>query len=113
MKRLLRLLTVAGAVAGAFWYSRQKAKPEPASTAGEWVARPHLKVVPEVAAPSGTDDLTEIKGIGPKYAQRLAELDITSFAALAAADPISLAESLDARARVGDWITQARARTTA
>jgi predicted flap endonuclease-1-like 5' DNA nuclease len=111
MKRLLRFLTVAGAVAGAVWYSRQEATPEPAAS-GEWVPRPQLKAVPDETATSGTDDLTEIKGIGPKYAAQLTALGINSFAALAAADPASLSASLDARARVEDWIGQAKERST-
>ena len=110
MKRVLRLLTVAGAVAGAVWYSRQSAPGEPATTSGEWAARPQLKAVPDVSLAAGTDDLTEIKGIGPKYAQQLADLDIATFAALAAADPNALAGSFEARARVEDWIAQAKDR---
>ena len=113
MKRVLRLLTVAGAVAGAVWYSRQSTQPEPAANSGEWLARPNLKAVPDVSRAAGTDDLTEIKGIGPKYAQQLADLDITSFAALAAADPTALADSFEARARVEDWIAAAKDRATA
>ena len=111
MKRLLRLLTVAGAVAGAVWYARQEAQPEPAATSGEWIPRPPLKAVPDVAMASAADDLTEIKGIGPKYSAQLTELGITSFAALAAADADSLSDSFDARAQVEDWIAQAKDRT--
>lgn len=111
MKRLLRLLTLAGAVAGAVWYARQEAKPEPAATSGEWVPRAPLKAVPDAAMASAADDLTAIKGIGPKYSAQLAELGITSFAALAAADAASLSDSFDPRARVEDWITQAKDRT--
>ena len=113
MKRLLSLLTVAGAVAGAVWYARQEAVPESVKTSGEWVPRAPLKAVPDVAASSGADDLTEIKGIGPKYAERLADLGITSFETLAAADPEAVSNSLDARARVEDWIAQAKDRTSA
>jgi polyhydroxyalkanoate synthase len=65
-----------------------------------------------MAATADPDDLTEIKGIGPKYAALLAELGIGSFAALAAADPESLSSSVDPRARVEDWIAQAKDRTT-
>jgi large subunit ribosomal protein L21 len=57
------------------------------------------------------DDLKEIKGVGPKYSQQLADLGITSFASLAAANPETLAAAFDARAEVEDWIAQAKART--
>jgi predicted flap endonuclease-1-like 5' DNA nuclease len=116
MNRVLRLLTVAGAVAGAVWYARQQGEQAPAPVEGEWAGRRNLKAVPEpVTAPApaaaGADDLTEIKGIGPKYAQQLADLGITSFAALADSDPEDLSGRLDARAGVDNWITQAKART--
>ena len=124
MKRLLSLLTVAGAVAGAVWYFRQQGEGQPAPAAGEWAARPKLKAVPDPAdvpapppaggeakpAPAG-DDLTEIKGIGPKYAQKLNELGIASFEALAEADHETLANQFEPRAQVADWIAQAQERS--
>ena len=55
-----------------------------------------------------TDDLTEINGIGPVYAQRLIDFGITSFAALAAADAAEAAEHLNLTTeQVQDWIEQA------
>lgn len=55
-----------------------------------------------------TDDLTEINGIGPVYAQRLIDLGITSFAALAAADAAEAAEHLNLTTeQVQNWIEQA------
>jgi len=114
MKRLLSLLTVAGAVAGAVWYTRQQDGSVPAPAEGEWTARPKLKAVPDApaaTAPSvAEDDLTAIKGIGPKYAEQLANLGITSFTQLAAADPETLKASFHARASVEDWIAQAKER---
>ncbi|WP_326525709.1 helix-hairpin-helix domain-containing protein [Sphingomonas sp.] len=47
-------------------------------------------------AVSGTDDLTQLKGVGPKLAARLAELGITSFAQVAALSP-DAAAALDAQ----------------
>ena len=113
MKRVLRLLTLAGAVAGAVWYSRQQTETTTEPASGEWKARPTLRAVPDQAEPAvpSSDDLTEIKGIGPKYRQQLEDLGITSFAALAAADRETLAASFDARADVEDWIAQASARS--
>lgn len=69
---------------------------------------------PAIAAePAGADDLTRMKGVGPKLAQRLNEAGVTSFAQLAALTPAG-AEALDAQ--LGDfrgrihrdrWIEQA------
>ena len=113
MKRILRLLTLAGAVAGAVWYARQQAAPEPAPSGGEWTPRPQLRAVPDPAEEDSTgDDLTEIHGIGPKYAAQLSSLGIETFAALADSDPTELAEQLDPRASVEDWITEAKGRTS-
>jgi large subunit ribosomal protein L21 len=58
------------------------------------------------------DDLTEIKGIGPVYALRLAETGITTFAALARMSPQLLREITRATAAADteDWIAQARLR---
>lgn len=57
------------------------------------------------------DNLTEIKGIGPTFARRLAEAGITTFAAVAAASPDYLREVTRATAIANpdEWITQARA----
>ncbi len=121
MKRILRLLSLAGAVAGAVWYARQQGEQEPVPS-GEWAARPNLQAVPDPkeaserakpSKPTGqslADDLTEIKGIGPVYARKLGEQGITSFADLAAADPEVLSEILDSRAGIEDWIAQAKDR---
>lgn len=50
------------------------------------------------AAPiaTGTDDLTQLKGVGPKLAARLGELGITRFAQVAALSPAD-ADALDAQ----------------
>lgn len=121
MKRVLRFLTLAGAVAGAVWYARQSSQPRSTPAEGEWAARPELKAVPDPVAPSAeasaepaaVDDLTDIKGIGPKYSQILQEQGITSFSDLAGADPAALSERFDARADVDGWIAQARDRMQA
>lgn len=56
------------------------------------------------------DDLTQIKGIGPVYAARLAEAGLTTFAAIAAATPERLREVTQAMAAANpeEWIEQAR-----
>jgi polyhydroxyalkanoate synthase len=61
----------------------------------------------------GDDDagLETIRGVGPSYADRLREAGVESIADLAAADPPSLAATLDlGEARVADWVSQARDR---
>ena len=83
----------------------------PASlAASEPIPEPTAEPVPTAA---GTDDLTRMKGVGPKLAQRLNEAGITRFAQLAALTPAD-AEALDAQ--LGDfrgrihrdrWIEQA------
>ncbi|MBT8202688.1 MAG: hypothetical protein HKN74_12195 [Acidimicrobiia bacterium] len=114
MKRIIRLLTLAGAVVGAVWYAKQHTAPDPTPADGSWEPRPQLRAVPDPAPPAATaDDLTAIKGIGPVYAEQLSELGIRSFSDLATADAEALAGSFDGRAAVSDWIEEARSRTGA
>ena len=63
-----------------------------------------------------TQDLQQIKGIGPKYAQKLSDAGISTLADLANSTPEQLHEIVHARgatARYDDWIAQARALTGA
>jgi len=54
------------------------------------------------------DDLTEIKGVGPAYAERLEDAGVTTFAGLAEADPEELAAATDlSPKRVGRWVDRA------
>lgn len=69
---------------------------------------------PAPAAPAAGDDLTRIKGLGPKLAALLGELGITSFAQIAAWTPEEI-ERIDARlgrfaGRItrDQWVEQAR-----
>jgi len=48
-------------------------------------------LAPEAPLPADGDDLTRIKGLGPKLAARLAELGVTRFAQIAAWDAAALA----------------------
>lgn len=61
-------------------------------------------------APEGsTDPVTELNGIGPAYADRLAGQGIDTVGELAVADPEAIAAETDLGAkRVSDWIDQAR-----
>jgi len=62
----------------------------------------------DAAAEPEPDDLTEIKGVGPAYADRLHDAGVTTFAALADADPDELAAATDlSPKRVGRWIDRA------
>lgn len=67
--------------------------------------------------PSPDDDLTELKDIGPRFADALRKAGITRFEQLAKETPDSLAESLApyvsvraGRIRENDWIGQAAQR---
>mgnify|MGYP000740104673 CR=1 FL=1 len=58
---------------------------------------------------AGTEDVQSISGIGPAYAERLAEADVETVADLAAADAEAVAETTGiALSRVEGWIDQAR-----
>lgn len=56
------------------------------------------------------DDLTQIRGIGPAMADRLAKLDVTTFAALGAQDPDALRRQLGGipMSDIPGWIEEAR-----
>lgn len=85
---------------------RAEIAPEPAPTPE--------KVIPLAAAPPSVaaDDLTRIEGIGPKVAQVLASIGITTFAALASADYTKIKRALvNARWPYMDptgWMEQAK-----
>ncbi|WP_238477375.1 helix-hairpin-helix domain-containing protein [Natranaeroarchaeum sulfidigenes] len=56
-------------------------------------------------------ELEDIKGIGPAYAERLADVGVESIADLAAADPSAIAAESDlAESRVENWVEQAKVR---
>jgi len=53
-----------------------------------------------------------VKGIGPAYADRLADVGVATVSDLAEADPEELAAAIDLGAgRVGNWVERAKART--
>ncbi|PZO72164.1 MAG: hypothetical protein DI636_01420 [Pelagerythrobacter marensis] len=67
-----------------------------------------------VASASTADDLTRIKGLGPKLAEQLGALGVTSYAQIAGWDDAAI-DRIDAqlgrfqgRIRRDDWVTQAR-----
>lgn len=83
-------------------------KSEPAS---EEVEEPAPAAQVTVAPPAVPDDLTQIKGIGPVYAQRLQEAGLATYAALAAASPQQVADVVGRKswqaADPADWIAAA------
>jgi polyhydroxyalkanoate synthase len=57
----------------------------------------------------GGDDLTQIKGIGPTYAQRLKDAGLTTYTDIANATTDQLRDITRAtRSDPADWISQAR-----
>ena len=63
-----------------------------------------------VAAPAVDADLQDLEGVGPAYADRLREAGVDDVAALAVADPASLASAVELpEATVRDWVDQAEA----
>lgn len=87
---------------------------EPIAAAAPLDASPASLAVSEPeAAPAGADDFTRMKGVGPKLAERLNALGVTSFAQIAALTP-EQADALDAqlgtfqgRMHRDRWIEQA------
>jgi predicted flap endonuclease-1-like 5' DNA nuclease len=65
------------------------------------------------AAPTVSDDLTRLDGIGPAFADKLRASGVATFAALAASTPDALASIVQAadwrRPDYASWIDQARA----
>ena len=97
------------------------AVPVPAATPDSATAMPALAdsggdepAAPVHAVDGGGDDLTQIKGVGPRLADQLRTLGVATFAQIAAWDDAEI-ERIDAqlgrfqgRIRRDDWATQAR-----
>jgi large subunit ribosomal protein L21 len=66
----------------------------------------------QAKATLAADDLTELKGIGPVFAQRLREAGITTFTDVAKATPDALREATQATGAADpeEWIAQAKGR---
>lgn len=89
-------------------------EPEDVEAASPPAPKPRRPAVERLATPE--DDLTRIDGIGPKYADGLRKLGISSYAALATQQPDELADNLKGlglriigdRIASEDWVGQAR-----
>lgn len=138
MKKLVRILLIIAVWATVTWIFREKLlpvpKPDPSppphfrAEPGSGAAEPTPSAVTAPAPPEApadpvaktetlfpnypgdaADDLQRVKGIGPVYQHRLADIGITSFDELIAADPAHVAERIDANeSQVAEWIDQAR-----
>ncbi|MGB5167282.1 MAG: helix-hairpin-helix domain-containing protein [Acidimicrobiia bacterium] len=105
-KPLKQILRVGGVVVGlgaAVWALRDKLLPAPEIPAGP---PPRFRTTPPSSA--SADDLTEVKGVGPVYAQRLVDAGITSFVMLANADVAAVAGAANvSESQAASWIGQA------
>ena len=85
----------------------------PTGSADETMVLPRI-VDPAAPAPTGTDDLKAIRGIGPAIERTLHELGITTFRQVADLQGAELAavrrrlEAFSARIERQDWAGQAR-----
>jgi predicted flap endonuclease-1-like 5' DNA nuclease len=86
---------------------------EPAGVPGPAQAVPAVTELPPVPAPGSGDDLTRLKGVGPKLAAHLGAIGVTSFAQIARWSDAEI-DRIDAqlgrfqgRIRRDDWVAQA------
>jgi len=107
--KLIRLLALAALAAAIVWLTREHLLPTPHVS---HEPPPHYRSTPP--APSADpDDMTAIKGIGPVYASRLADIGVVSFHALANTDAHTIVSATGASAgAVDEWIAQAKGRTS-
>ncbi len=121
MKKLIRIAVLVAALAAVAWLIKDRLVPAPEPVVEPPPFRPHPPPPPPAPAPPApgsaaatppADDLTEISGIGPTLAERLAALGVTTFASLAAADAAALAADLAGagESQIENWISQAKDR---
>ncbi|WP_420432975.1 helix-hairpin-helix domain-containing protein [Hyphobacterium sp.] len=96
--------------------SSAKAASEPVKTGAVRKASAAKPKPAAKAKPAKPDDLTELKGLGPKAAEALKAGGVTTFAQIAAWSKKDIAawdEKLTARGRItrDDWVGQAKAKT--
>lgn len=107
IKHILRVGGVVVGLGAAVWALRDRLLPAPEIPDGP---PPRFRTAP--TSPVVVNDLTEVKGIGPVYAQRLVDAGITTFVALANADVAAVAGAADvSESRAASWIGQAAEHT--
>jgi predicted flap endonuclease-1-like 5' DNA nuclease len=98
---------------------RPRPRPRRRRLSKRWADKPRVAKSPAADTATRTaeavlaaDDLTEIKGIGPVFAERLRQAGITTFADVAQASADQLREVTHATsvANPDEWIEQAKAR---
>ena len=107
--KLIRLCALAALAAAIVWLTREHLLPTPRVS---HEPPPHYRSTPPPPS-DDPDDLTAIKGIGPVYAARLANVGVVSFHTLADADAYTIISATGASAAAVDtWIVQAKGRTS-
>ena len=115
MKTLIRLAVLAVVAKIAYELVQRQRAGAPMPEAAPYEPAPYEPVAtpsePGASSDTTGDDLTEISGIGPVYAERLAGAGITTFRALVETDPGRLADVAETTAAaVAEWQAQARQR---
>lgn len=109
IRKLFRFAGVVALVSAIIWLTREHLLPAPQVS---HEPAPHYRSTPP-PPPDEPDDLTAIKGIGPVYAGKLADMGIKSFRGLSETAPDAVADHLGTSPEtVADWVTQARSRIT-
>lgn len=88
LKQVLRIGGVMVGLGAAIWALRDRLLPAPEIPDG-----PPPRFRTGDTSTTQSEDLTAVKGIGPVYAERLAEAGITSFAELVDSDAAALSEA--------------------
>ncbi len=115
VKKLGKVLGFVAGAAAVIWAMRDRlvsitAPREPEPPKFRVVTAPSTPPAPPPAPAPSNDDLTEVVGVGPVFAERLRAAGIASFAELATASPARIAEIVGVPVtRVADWPDQARA----
>ena len=111
MKRVIQLAIIVAAAKVAYEVVRRQNAAAPLPAGAPYEPAP----VPVPVARAGpvdietSDDLTAIRGIGPIFAQRLADLGLSNFSALGGADADNVARQLGVSVAVFTaWQDQAR-----
>ena len=109
MKKLLRFAALVALASAIVWLTREHLLPTPHVS---HEPAPRYRSTPP-APQAAPDDLTAIKGIGPVYAGKLADIGIKSFRGLSGITPDVVADELGTSPEtVADWVAQARSRTS-